>query len=185
MATGIISQKFISFPSASTTERNAITAVNGMILKNSTNARLEFRSNNWTNLTKSVAFTAMSAAVAFTNQPNSEQLILSGNGRIIWKGDLSQYRECRLIIRVSIGSVSVNNPRLYLQYNAGASPFIGFAPISTVEHACSMTNTGFVDTGWFDMVSGACVNNVHIQPYTNGGNGSADPAVDNIRAMFR
>lgn len=185
MSTGKFSNKYIKFPSVTTTERDAITPANGMIIQNSTNNRIEFRSNNWTNLIKSVAYMAMSSAVVFTNQPNSEQIILVGNGRIIWKGDLSQYRQCRLIIRVSVGSASANNPRIYLQYNPTTSPFTGFAPISTVENACSMTNTGFVDTGWFDMVPEACVNDVHVQPYSNGGNGSADPAVDHIRAMFR
>lgn len=125
-----------------------------------------------------------SSALTFTDQANAEQF-LSNSNRNIQKVDLTQFYQVRLLVRVSTGSASANNPRLYVEYHTSFSTTIGdYSDIAGAAVSCSLTNTGLIDSGWQTLVAGAKAD-IFVSVLQNGGDGTADPAVAYIQVQFR
>jgi hypothetical protein len=121
-----------------------------------------------------------------TNQANAEQFLVNSSRNIV-KVDLSKYTQVRLTTRVVTGSVSVNNPRLYVEYYVGSfsTTVSDYLDIGTSAVSTSIASTGMIDSGWINMVAGAKVDNVFLTILQNGGDGAADPSFGLINVQFR
>ena len=126
-----------------------------------------------------------SSNLTLTNQANSEQFLGNSNRNIV-KLDLTNYTDVRLRIRVAVGSASVNNPRVYLEYRATTfSTTIGdYLAIGASAVNVSLTTAGWVETAWIALVAGAKAD-VWIALLQNGGDAAADPALGNAYVEFR
>ena len=126
-----------------------------------------------------------SANLTLTNQANSEQFLGNSNRNIV-KLDLTNYADVRLRIRVAVGSASVNNPRVYLEYRATTfSTTIGdYLAIGASAVNVSLTTAGWVETAWIALVAGAKAD-VWIALLQNGGDAAADPALGCAYVEFR
>ena len=131
-----------------------------------------------------VSIFAPTAAVALTNQANAEQFLTNGS-HVIRKADLTSYTQVRLLVRVTTGSASANNPRIYLEYFTSFSTTVSnYLAIGASAVNCSLTAAGLIDSGWINLVAGAKAD-VFLAVLQNGGNASADPALSWVAAQFK
>lgn len=107
--------------------------------------------------------------------------------RSIFGVDLEGYKQVRLRANQQTTSASANTPELYVVYNTSYSTtFANYATIGlSGDCAITLTGTGYRDTGWIDMVAGACVDGVFIGFAERGGDGAADPALGATDILFR
>ena len=129
----------------------------------------------------------MNGEASLVNQGSGDQF-LANNNRNIWRFDLTGFTEFVLTARVVTGSASANNPRIMLRYRTTFSTTIGdwssSQNIGTSEGSCSMASAGVIQSAWVPLVSGAKAD-VFIACIQNGGDGTADPALANVYAVFR
>ena len=124
------------------------------------------------------------ANITLTNQPNTEQFLANSN-RNIHRSDLRYFTEVRILVRVVTGSVSVNTPRIYVEYSPTFATAIGsYINIGTSPVSASLTTAGFVTSPWVELESGAR-GDVFFTVLQHGGDGVADPALGPITVEFR
>lgn len=126
------------------------------------------------------------ANFAMTNATQAEQF--AGNSsRHVFLVDLEGYTQVRLIAVKVVGSASVNTPRFrakyYTSYSTTVGNFLQLGESSQVE--CSMVSTGYYDSGWVTMATGARINGCCIGFTELGGDGVADPALGFTSISFR
>ena len=130
--------------------------------------------------------TIMNIAITLTNQPNSLDLLTAASpGLFITRYDLSNFTEVMLQIHVFVASTSGNSPRIILGYSGSYTVTPGsYSDIGTSAVTCSMSSTGIIRSAWIPLAAGA-IGDVYISPLSNGGNTTADPQIQGIRAYFR
>jgi len=120
------------------------------------------------------------------NAPNSERFFGNINS-FIRKVDLSGTQQVRYMGRVNTASASANTPVIRLKYFTSFSTTVGdylqLGDAGEVEF--SVAATGYLDTGWLDLVAGAKVDNIFLAAVGDGGDAAADPAVSLQTVMFR
>lgn len=110
---------------------------------------------------------------------------MNGNDRNVWKVDLSNYTQARLVLRVTTASASANSPRVRLRYHTAFSTTIGdYIDIGTSEIACSLASTGVIASSWIDLVTAAKAD-IFLIGSEIGGDGAADPVYASVVAYFR
>jgi hypothetical protein len=118
------------------------------------------------------ALTVTNIAAAATLMTNGIHLV-----------DLSRFSQVRFHGRVSVAGNS--GSKLRVRYHTAFSTTVGdYVQMGTSEVEIVLTNTGFIDSGWIDLVAGAKAN-VYISGITIDGDGAADPQIANITAVFR
>ena len=136
---------------------------------------------------KAFAFhAAASGNFVMTNATLAERF--AGNTtRHLFMVDLLGYKQVRLRANKQVGSASVNTPlfrvKYYSSYNTTVTNFLQLGASAQVE--ISMTSTGYTDTGWIDMATGARQNGICIGFTELGGDGVADPALGATDILFR
>lgn len=127
-----------------------------------------------------------SANFVMTNATLAERF--AGNTtRHIFLVDLAGYSQVRMRANIMVGSASAGTPLFRVRYYTGYSAtFANYLQLGASQHVdISMTNTGYVDTGWIDMAAGAKANGVAIAFCELGGDGAIDPALGATDILFR
>lgn len=126
------------------------------------------------------------ANFVMTNATQAERF--AGNSsRHLFLVDLAGYTQVRLWVNKQVGSASANTPlfraKYYTSYNTTVGNFLQLGLSAQVE--VSMTATGYTDTGWMDLATGARINGCCIGFTELGGDGAADPALGATNILFR
>ena len=121
-----------------------------------------------------------------TNATLAERFALNTT-RHLFMVDLAGYTQIRLRANVQALSASVNTPLFRIRYCVGWSTTVGnFLQIGESGHCqISLAATGYLDTGWINLASGARVDGVTIGCTEVGGDGVADPALGATDILFR
>lgn len=133
------------------------------------------------------ALASGSGVMTLTNMTNVEQIFPNGATVHLFKFDGTNYATVRITCRVSTGSASVNDPRLFMQYSTdnGSNWITIGAGTSASGDALSLTSTNNqAFTNWVALPAGAKAD-VLFRVAQNGGDGAADPAVCNVYVSFR
>ena len=126
------------------------------------------------------------ATLTLTDQPTAET-ILGGNARSVLRMDLSAFTEVRLTAKVGVVGAAASvvrakfGPTTEFSTTAANYTNIGYGP-SSVE--CSMAALGTVDSGW-KKINPAAQTEVNVAFFTQGGDATLDPALDNLLIHFR
>lgn len=126
------------------------------------------------------------ANFAMTNATQAERF--AGNSsRHLFMVDLAGYTQVRLRANKQVNSASVNTPlfraKYYTSYSTTVGNFLQLGDSAQVEF--SMAATGYADTGWMDLATGARINGCCIGFTELGGDGAADPALGATDILFR
>lgn len=126
------------------------------------------------------------ANFVMTNATQAERF--AGNTtRHLFLVDLAGYTQVRLRLNQQVTSASANTPlfraKYYPSYNTTVGNFLQLGASAQVE--LTMVGTGYRDTGWMDLATGARVNGCCIGFTELGGDGVADPALGATDILFR
>lgn len=144
--------------------------------------------NAWANGADTVDFALplVPSNFTLTNALQADGFFNADSG-YMWKVDLRPFRYVKLTGRVPTVSASANNPRLQLRYSASYSTVIGnFAQLGASSVEISMfTGATFQDSGWIEIVPAARIDNCFLALANIGGDGAADPVVNQVVAYFK
>lgn len=124
------------------------------------------------------------ANFAMTNATLAERL--AGNtSRHIFMVDLEGYTQVRLRAnKMVVGTANaIFRAKYYTSYTTTVGNFLQLGLSAQVEIA--MAATGYADTGWMDLATGARINGCCIGFTELGGDGVADPALGATDILFR
>lgn len=124
------------------------------------------------------------ANFAMTNATLVERF--AGNSsRAIFMVDLEGYSQVRMRgNKQVVGTAgSLFRAKYYTSYSTTVGNYLQLGASSQVEF--SMSATGYADTGWIDLTSGAKINGCYIAFTELGGDGVADPALGATDILFR
>jgi len=126
------------------------------------------------------------ANFAMTNATQAERF--AGNStRSIVQADLAGYTQVRLRGMVMVASASANTPlfraKYYTEYSATVGNYLQLGADSQVQY--SVAATGYLDTGWLALASGAQIDGAFIGFTELGGDAAADPALGHTEILFR
>lgn len=126
------------------------------------------------------------ANFTMTNAAQTERF--AGNtSRHLFMVDLLGYTQVRMRANKMVGSASANTPefrgKYYTTFNTTVGNFLDLT--ASNELHCSMTSTGYFDSGWVDLVAGARATGICIGFTEVGGDGTADPALGATDILFR
>jgi hypothetical protein len=126
------------------------------------------------------------ANFTMTNATQAERL--AGNtSRHIFMCDLDGYTEVRLRANQQVTSASANTPlfraKYYTTYTTTVGNFLQLGESAQVEF--SLSGTGYRDTGWMSLATGARIAGCCIGFTELGGDGVADPALGATDILFR
>ena len=128
----------------------------------------------------------VTAPFTLTNALQADGFINADNS-YIWKTDLRPFRQVRLTGRIATVSASANNPRLQLRYSTSFTTTVAnFLQLGASSVEISMfTGQTLADSGWIDIAQAARIDSVFLGLFNIGGDGAADPVVNQVNAMFR
>ncbi len=124
------------------------------------------------------------AAITLTNQVAAAQFLANSN-RNIFKLDLTNASQIKLLTRVTTASASAASPRLILRYRTAFSTVvtdyidIGITPVQT-----SLSTIGLIDSGWINVTALAKAE-VFLTVVQIGGDGAADPVLGLIGILVK
>lgn len=133
--------------------------------------------------------TSPSAANAITNQPVAETYYLSSN-RHVKRFDATKFTAARLVGNVTVGSASVNSPRLYIKwiaaFTAGTTLVGDFTTLGTGtgSETLSLVSVATDESDWITLPAGAtadvfwCIAEI-------GGDANADPSLGMLEIQFK
>lgn len=124
------------------------------------------------------------ANFAMTNATLAERF--AGNTtRHIFAVDLVGYSQVRLCVNKQVAGTagSIFRAKYYTSYSATVGNYLQLGASAQVE--TSMAATGYFDSGWMDLASGAKINGCYIAFTESGGDGVADPAIGATDILFR
>ena len=118
----------------------------------------------------------VTAPLTMTNALQADGFIVADNS-YIWEADLL----------VKTVSASANTPRIQLRYSPTYTTTVAnFLIMGTTSVEFSIfTGAAAGDSGWIDLVPGARKNDCFFGLFNIGGDGVADPVVNNVVAHFR
>jgi hypothetical protein len=126
--------------------------------------------------------------ITLTNMPNTPQMFPGGANVHGFRFNATFYNYCRVSTRVSVRSLSANDPRFYLQYSIdnGSNWLDAVSPNTTASgNAMSLgTVTNNAASGVAALVSGA-KGDWLWRVVHDGGDGVEDPQVCNVYVGFR
>lgn len=125
----------------------------------------------------------VTAPLTLTNQLLADGFI-AGDNSYRYKADLATFTQVRLTGVVQ--TVGTATGKIQLRYQAADSTTVASLLImgaTSVE--ISEAATGLIDSGWINLVTGAKISPCFLGLMSIGGDGVADPVVNNIRAEFR
>jgi hypothetical protein len=123
--------------------------------------------------------------LTLTNATQADQFF-AGSNSYIYKMDLQNYTQGRIVGRVSTASSSANSPKLKLGYHTAFSTTVGdYSALGTALEFSIFTGVSYGDSGWVDLASGSKISNVFVALLATGGDGDKDPVVGNICVQFR
>jgi len=127
-----------------------------------------------------------SANFIMTNATNAERLALGATRQIV-NVDLAGYSQVKWKVNIQTNSASPNTPRIRIKYATTYTGTIGsyFSILSSGELETSVAATGYYDSGWLNMATGARIANCYIAMTELGGDAAADPAVGHSILYFR
>lgn len=128
-----------------------------------------------------------SANMTLTNSPLAERFALNQPNRMIKLVPIAGHTQVRLVGNQVTTSASANTPRLRLVYKTGSfSTAIGnYASLAASGDVdIPLTGTGFRDSGWIELASGA-TGDIFVGLTELGGDGVADPALGYVNVYFR
>jgi len=162
------------------------TAANTWLIQNGTDLDLDTIRPLIGIITNIPILATTSAAFILTNMANAEQTLPLDNAMNIIRFDATYYRQVRIVTRVTTLSASVNNPRLYPQYDDDIPGGLNFVTIGTAAgtEMISLSTTGWKETTWIDLPAGA-KGDVWFRIAQHGGDGAADPAIGSVHLQFR
>lgn len=136
--------------------------------------------------TTDLILTLVGGVLTLTNALQADGFINSDNG-YVWKIDLRPYRQVRLTGRINVVSTSANNPRLQLRYSPTYTLTVAnYAQLGSSSVEFSMfTGASYGDSGWIDLKDAARIDNCYLGLFNIGGDGAADPIVNQVVAQFR
>lgn len=128
----------------------------------------------------------VTSPLTLTNALQADGFIAASNAYIA-KADLRPYRQVRLTGRIATVSASANSPRLQLRYHTAMSTTVGnYIQLGASSVEISMfTGQTMADSGWIDIKEAARIENCFLALCNIGGDGAADPIVNNVIAHFR
>lgn len=128
----------------------------------------------------------VTSPLTLTNALQADGFIAASDAYIS-KNDLRPYRQVRLTGRIATVSASANSPKLQLRYHTAMSTTIGdFVQLGSSSVEISMfTGQSMADSGWIDLKEAARIENCYLALCNIGGDGAADPIVNNVIAHFR
>lgn len=128
----------------------------------------------------------VAAPLTMTNALQADGFIVADNS-YIWKVDLRGMSQVRLTGIVKTVSASANSPKIQLRYSPSYTTTVASFLImgsSSVEFSL-FTGSNDGDSGWINLVPGAQINSCYLGLFNIGGDGAADPVVNNVVAHFR
>ena len=111
----------------------------------------------------------------------------NGDHGYMWKIDLRPFRYVKLTGRVTTVSASANNPRLQLRYSPTYTTTVAsFLQLGASSVEISMfTGATLQDSGWIEITPAARIDNCFLGLMNIGGDGAADPVVNQVVAYFK
>lgn len=111
----------------------------------------------------------------------------NGDNGYMWKTDLRPFRYVKLTGRVTTVSASANNPRLQLRYSPTYTTTVAsFLQLGASSVEISMfTGATLQDSGWIEITPAARIDNCFLGLMNIGGDGAADPVVNQVVAYFK
>jgi hypothetical protein len=131
--------------------------------------------------------TIANTSTAIGTHPNSEQQLQNANTSRT-QVETTYFNYIRLVGRVSVGSTSANDPRLYIQYTTDLTGAAGWTTIgdgtTAGNDAFDLTDVGNDYTDWLTLPAAAKAD-VLYRIAQNGGDGAASPTVVNLHIQFK
>lgn len=177
---------YFEVPSVTTSEKNAITPSDYMLVYDNTIGALHiYEGGMWHGIYDLIVDFNLhtTTPITLTAQPNSERILGNSNNHRL-KLDLSGISQFRLVVEPLSTSASPNNPRIYAQYSTDDSTYVDLASGTNPTASLSVAPT-VVDSGWTDMNLSASIDNIFIRMADNGGDGTSSPTIGRICLMFR
>lgn len=157
---------------------------------------MQYKSGAWVNRTLSEVRNDLAVVVPYpiyanpsnltlTNQANSEDYL--GTASIYrLRIDASAFTSVRVAALVTTLSGSANSPRLYPQYTTDLTAASGWTTIGTGAggDVIALASTGGKVTNFLTL-PGAAKSDVLFRVAMHGGDGAADPAVNNVLLQFK
>lgn len=111
----------------------------------------------------------------------------NGDSGYMWKVDLRPFRQVKLTGRVTTASASANSPKLQLRYNTSYSTTVSnFVQMGSSSVEISLfTGATLQDSGWIDIKEAARIENCYLGLFNIGGDGAADPIINQLVAYFK
>lgn len=128
----------------------------------------------------------VASPLTMTNALQADGFIVADTS-YIWKVDLRGCSQVRLTGIVKTVSNSANSPKIQLRYSPSYTTTVASYLImgaSSVEFSI-FTGAADGDSGWINLVPGAQINSCYLGLFNIGGDGAADPVVNNVVAHFR
>jgi hypothetical protein len=124
-------------------------------------------------------------AVTWTSMPAADTFFLGSATApdAIYRFDLTGYTQARFQIKV--GTAGHTTAKLRMRYfTSYTTTLSSYLTMGSSELELDISSTGFKDTGWINLVSGAKAD-VYIIIYGTGGNGTVSPVFGHSVGMFR
>lgn len=157
---------------------------------------MQYKSGAWTHRTLTEVRNDLAIVVPYpiyanpsnltlTNQANSEDY-LGGSSIYRIRIDASSFSSVRATALITTLSGSANSPRLYPQYTTDLTAASGWTTIGTGTggDVIAMASTGGKVTNFLTL-PGAAKSDVLFRVAMHGGDGAADPAVNNVLLQFK
>lgn len=133
-----------------------------------------------------LALPLITAPLVLTDQALADGFVLADNS---WrfKADLQGFSQVRLVGTVKTVSASASGPKIQLRYSATTTTTVASYLImgATSVEISLFTGTAVEDSGWINLVAGAQIKNCFLGLMSIGGDGTIDPAVNQVIAYFR
>ena len=130
----------------------------------------------------------ISAPLTLTNALLADGFVNADTG-FMWKLDLNGVSQVRLTGRVTTASASVNSPKLQLRYATAftttPASILQLGESSVEISMFTGTTTDIQDSGWINLKAAARIPNCYLMLMNIGGDGAADPVVNQVIAAFR
>lgn len=120
--------------------------------------------------------------VALTNQAQAEQAF-ANSSRYNRRFDATGYSAIRIVGSVTAQSGSANTPKLYPSYSADNLSYTNIGT-TTGTQSISLSSTGNKATDWITLPGGA-VGDVFFRITQSGGDGAADPNLQDVAIQLR
>ena len=129
----------------------------------------------------------VTAPLTLTNATQAVQFV-GGDASYVKKIDLKGYTQARLVGFVKTVSDSTNTPKIaakyHTSYSSTASDYSALGQAGGVEFSI-FTGATEGDSGWVTIAEAAKVNDCYVALMAVGGDGAADPVINQVTLYLR